>query len=100
MHCNVTLVIILNCSTSATKIMMNLAKSDRKSQRVGSEGKLRPIIGFIQNSRLIHVDISPFCSAETLAPDLQELLKKNGLSVESLEKAVLMQVRVMRVMLM
>ena len=33
-----------------------------------------------------------FCSAESLAPDLHELLKKNGLSVESLEKAVLMQV--------
>ena len=35
---------------------------------------------------------SCFCSAEALAPDLHELLKKNGLSVESLEKAVLMQV--------
>ena len=31
---------------------------------------------------------------------MHELLKKNGLSVESLEKAVLMQVRVVRVMLM
>ena len=33
----------------------------------------------------------PNCSPETLAPDLQELLKKNGLSVASLEKAVLIQ---------
>ena len=40
-----------------------------------------------------------FCSAESLAPDLHELLKKNGLSVESLEKAVLMQVVTMEVVM-
>ena len=39
-----------------------------------------------------HLTFLCFCSAEALAPDLHELLKKNGLSVESLEKAVLMQV--------
>ena len=40
-----------------------------------------------------------FCSAESLAPDLHELLKKNGLSVESLEKAVLMQVVTMEIVM-
>ena len=40
-----------------------------------------------------------FCSAESLAADLHELLKKNGLSVESLEKAVLMQVVTMEVVM-
>ena len=39
-----------------------------------------------------HLTFLCFYSAEALAPDLHELLKKNGLSVESLEKAVLMQV--------
>ena len=33
----------------------------------------------------------PNVNAESLAPDLLELLKKNGLSVDSLEKSILLQ---------